>query len=225
MLWCAGGGPGALHARGGPCLLPSSSSLCALPATLRAPAPPRPALQPCVFRVEYSLEQAGGREFGSVFVNEKENAAAALVGAGLAKVRAAAAHEGDARQSCEVALRRRARGLPGGRRSLASQPASCPRGSRSRGRMLLALTLSAHQKGEESSPACTACASAGAQVRPPGGQQSPYYEELAKAAEGAEARGVGMYTKVGRGPGGGLHLHAGGAGGGMGGKDVLVHAG
>lgn len=34
------------------------------------------------------------------------------------------------------------------------------------------------------------------QVRPPGGQQSPYYEELAKAAEAAEAKGVGMYTKV-----------------------------
>lgn len=40
-----------------------------------------------MFRVEYALEQAGGREFGSVFVNEKENAALALVGAGLAKVR------------------------------------------------------------------------------------------------------------------------------------------
>jgi hypothetical protein len=44
-------------------------------------------LQPCVFKVDYVLEQAGNREFGTVFVNEKENAARSLVAAGLAKVR------------------------------------------------------------------------------------------------------------------------------------------
>jgi staphylococcal nuclease domain-containing protein 1 len=41
-----------------------------------------------VFRVDYALEQAGGKEFGSVFVNDKENVALALVTAGWAKVRA-----------------------------------------------------------------------------------------------------------------------------------------
>jgi staphylococcal nuclease domain-containing protein 1 len=40
-----------------------------------------------VFRVDYQLEQAGNKEFGTVFVNEKENVAVSLVGAGLAKVR------------------------------------------------------------------------------------------------------------------------------------------
>ncbi|KAI3435969.1 hypothetical protein D9Q98_002027 [Chlorella vulgaris] len=44
--------------------------------------------KPCVFRVDYALEQAGGKEFGSVFVNDKENVALALVTAGWAKVRA-----------------------------------------------------------------------------------------------------------------------------------------
>lgn len=48
-----------------------------------------PCLQPCVFRIEYALEQAGGREFGSVFINEKENVALAVVAAGMAKVRPA----------------------------------------------------------------------------------------------------------------------------------------
>lgn len=71
-----------------------------------------------MFRVDYALEQAGGKEFGSVFINERDNVALALVGAGLAK------------------------------------------------------------------------------VRTPGGQQSPYYEELAKAAEAAEAKAVGIHTKV-----------------------------
>ena len=46
-------------------------------------------LQPCVFRVDYTLEQAGGKEFGTVFINEKENVAATLLAAGWAKVRAA----------------------------------------------------------------------------------------------------------------------------------------
>lgn len=76
-----------------------------------------PLPQPVIFRVEYALEQAGGREFGSVFLSERENVALALVAAGLAKVRSA------------------------------------------------------------------------------GGQQSPFYEDLAKAAEDAEARGVGLWTK------------------------------
>ena len=39
-----------------------------------------------MFRVDYTIEAAGNREFGSVFVNEKENAALSLVAAGLAKV-------------------------------------------------------------------------------------------------------------------------------------------
>jgi hypothetical protein len=46
----------------------------------------RPALQPCVFRVDYALEAAGGREFGSVIINERENVGSALVANGLAKV-------------------------------------------------------------------------------------------------------------------------------------------
>lgn len=75
------------------------------------------APQPVIFRVEYALEQAGGREFGSVFLSERENVALALVAAGLAK------------------------------------------------------------------------------VRPAGGQQSPFYEDLAKAAEDAEARGLGLWNK------------------------------
>ncbi|PSC71228.1 hypothetical protein C2E20_5281 [Micractinium conductrix] len=72
---------------------------------------------PCVFRVDYTIEAAGNREFGSVFVNEKENAALSLVAAGLAK------------------------------------------------------------------------------VRTPGGQQSPFYDDLAKAAADAEAKGLGVHTK------------------------------
>lgn len=34
-----------------------------------------------------------------------------------------------------------------------------------------------------------------ARVRAPGGQQSPYYDDLAKAAGEAEARGLGVHTK------------------------------
>lgn len=40
-----------------------------------------------MFRVDYTLEQAGGKEFGTVFINEKENVAATLLAAGWAKVR------------------------------------------------------------------------------------------------------------------------------------------
>ena len=78
---------------------------------------PYSILQPCVFRTEYALEQAGGREFGSVFINDKENLSLAVVGAGMAK------------------------------------------------------------------------------VRPAGGQQSPFYDDLVKAQESAESRGVGIFTK------------------------------
>jgi hypothetical protein len=35
-----------------------------------------------------------------------------------------------------------------------------------------------------------------AKVRAPGGQQSPYYEDLVKAQEAAEAKAVGLHTKV-----------------------------
>lgn len=63
------------------------------------------------------LEQAGNKEFGSVFINEKENVALTLVAAGLAR------------------------------------------------------------------------------VRPPSDKQSPYYEQLAKAAEEAEGKGLGLHTK------------------------------
>lgn len=73
--------------------------------------------KPCVFRVDYTLEAAGGREFGTVFVDEKENLAMASVAAGWAR------------------------------------------------------------------------------VRPSGAQQSPYYEELVKAQEAAEAKNLGVHTK------------------------------
>ncbi|KAL4429360.1 hypothetical protein ABPG77_005134 [Micractinium sp. CCAP 211/92] len=73
--------------------------------------------KPCVFRIDYQLEAAGNREFGSVFVNEKENVAVSLVAAGLAK------------------------------------------------------------------------------VRTPGGQQSPFYDDLAKAQADAESRSLGVWTK------------------------------
>ena len=43
--------------------------------------------KPCVFRVDYALDAAGGREFGTVFINEKDNLALASVAAGWAKVR------------------------------------------------------------------------------------------------------------------------------------------
>ena len=39
-----------------------------------------------MFRVDYALEQAGGKEFGTVFINEKENVAVKLLAAGWAKV-------------------------------------------------------------------------------------------------------------------------------------------
>lgn len=43
--------------------------------------------QPCVFRVDYTLDAVAGREFGSVFVGEaKDNLAVAVVEAGWAKV-------------------------------------------------------------------------------------------------------------------------------------------
>lgn len=43
-------------------------------------------LQSVVFRVDYVVEQLGNREFGSVFLNEKENVAMAVVSNGWAKV-------------------------------------------------------------------------------------------------------------------------------------------
>lgn len=70
-----------------------------------------------MFRVDYVLEQAGNKEFGTVFINEKENVALTLAAAGLAR------------------------------------------------------------------------------VRPPSDKQSPYYEQLSKAAEDAEAKSLGLHTK------------------------------
>lgn len=44
-------------------------------------------LQPCTFKVDYTLPTAPGMEFGSVFIREKpENLAALVVAAGWAKV-------------------------------------------------------------------------------------------------------------------------------------------
>lgn len=77
-------------------------------------------MQSCVFRVDYALEQAGGKEFGSVVINERDNVSISLVAAGWARVRSA------------------------------------------------------------------------------GGQQSPYYEELVKAQDSAQAKGVGVHNQVGQ---------------------------
>ncbi|KAK9813035.1 hypothetical protein WJX72_007851 [[Myrmecia] bisecta] len=74
--------------------------------------------QPCVFRVDYTLENIPGREFGSVFIGEaNENLAMSVVAAGWSK------------------------------------------------------------------------------IRTPGGQQSPYYDELAAAQQAAEEQGLGLWTK------------------------------
>ncbi|KAG2491495.1 hypothetical protein HYH03_010073 [Edaphochlamys debaryana] len=43
--------------------------------------------QPCVFRVDYVVEAIGNREFGSVFLNQQDNVAIAVVAAGWSKVR------------------------------------------------------------------------------------------------------------------------------------------
>lgn len=45
--------------------------------------------KPCVFRVDYALEAAGSKEFGSVFINDKDNLAVEVVAAGWAKIRPA----------------------------------------------------------------------------------------------------------------------------------------
>lgn len=50
--------------------------------------------KPCVFRIDYKLDIAGGKEFGSVFVDESENLSVASVAAGWCRVR-----EGGAQQS------------------------------------------------------------------------------------------------------------------------------
>jgi hypothetical protein len=44
-------------------------------------------LQPCTFKVDYTLENIPGREFGSVFMTDKnENLALAVVSSGWSKV-------------------------------------------------------------------------------------------------------------------------------------------
>lgn len=40
-----------------------------------------------MFRVDYVVEAIGNREFGSVFLNQNDNVALAVVAAGWAKVR------------------------------------------------------------------------------------------------------------------------------------------
>lgn len=74
--------------------------------------------KPCVFRVEYTIEAAGNREFGSVFINERDNIALASVSAGWTR------------------------------------------------------------------------------VRPSGGQQSPFYDDLVKAQDNAESHGIGVFSKL-----------------------------
>ena len=45
-------------------------------------------MQPCTFRVEYTLDNIPGREFGSVFIGpQNENVGTSVVAAGWAKVR------------------------------------------------------------------------------------------------------------------------------------------
>ncbi|KDD73715.1 hypothetical protein H632_c1898p0, partial [Helicosporidium sp. ATCC 50920] len=43
--------------------------------------------KPVVFRTEYAVEAAGNREFGTVFVNERENVGLAVASGGWARVR------------------------------------------------------------------------------------------------------------------------------------------
>jgi staphylococcal nuclease domain-containing protein 1 len=50
--------------------------------------------KPCVFRVDYAIQAAGGREFGTVFINEKDNVALAAAAAGWARVRPAGGGQG-----------------------------------------------------------------------------------------------------------------------------------
>lgn len=40
-----------------------------------------------MFKVDYTVDQLQGREFGSVFLNQTDNVALAVAGAGWAKVR------------------------------------------------------------------------------------------------------------------------------------------
>ena len=47
----------------------------------------------CVFRVDYKLDIAGGKEFGTVFVNDKENISMSIVAAGWAAVRESGAQQ------------------------------------------------------------------------------------------------------------------------------------
>ena len=43
--------------------------------------------KPCVFRVDYTLEGSGAREFGTVFINDKQNVGLIVAAAGWARVR------------------------------------------------------------------------------------------------------------------------------------------
>jgi staphylococcal nuclease domain-containing protein 1 len=45
--------------------------------------------KPCTFRIDYTLEAAGGRDFGTVYINDNENLALASVAAGMSRVRPA----------------------------------------------------------------------------------------------------------------------------------------
>lgn len=59
------------------------------PASLPCPACPCVPTQPCVFKVDYVVEVAGNKEFGSVFLQQggqQENVALSVVQNGWAKV-------------------------------------------------------------------------------------------------------------------------------------------
>lgn len=128
-----------------------------------------------MFRVDYTLEQAGGKEFGTVFINEKENVAATLLAAGWAKVRAAKRYEvPDCYGPWFAAWAQRLphQGCGSSRAELA-----CPGCFFSCKCVPFA---GACESPVHQSPLHTACTPLQAQVRTPGGSQSPFYDDLAK---------------------------------------------
>lgn len=128
-----------------------------------------------MFRIDYQLEAAGNREFGSVFVNEKENVAVSLVAAGLAKV---GIRQGPwcRHQWGDCCCWHRWRWLSDG---AAAWLLGSVLGERPSWWRLIPCTLHPVRL----------------QVRTPGGQQSPFYEDLTKAQADAESRSLGVWTK------------------------------
>ena len=139
-------------------------------------------LQPCVFRVDYQLEQAGNKEFGSVFINEKENAAVSLVANGWAKVRAFRQATGGCSSRAALALQHK-------------QAFLCTKQCLSTKYRPWLLNQDAFKTGMDLPAPFCARLHMYMQVRAPGGQQSPFYDELAKAQEDAEAKSLGVHTK------------------------------